>query len=668
MDKILAYALEFGFTKYTSTLKEAWRLSIHGISGAIIESLQNPHFNINFGPDEHFQEDPMAKFGLIEAKNHRDRGIPLPMFLALYKYYNQTYIDFLETCDFSNDEYQKAEYFINRAFNRMEIGYIAEWNSDKESTLLKNLQETNRKMTNEKNKYLTMFSSLPTPIAILDENHQIIDVNYQFESVFLGSQIPGKHYYDETNKKIEMSHWDWLVAEVKQFYEFPQKLSLLDKKIDTKGGDRYFLISFKELLDVSKKITGTIVFFLDRTKEHEIQLEKEKFETNLHQIQKLESLGILAGGIAHDFNNLLTGILGNAELAEMETDDSKISPYLEEIIQTAQSARKLTSNLLTYSGKDHPKSQPLDLNSQISELHSLIKLSINKKSILELNLDLEVPNIKGDPSQINQIILNLVSNASDAFNDKVGTIKISTYITEEIPKANTLFDFNEGKESQFIVLEVSDNGCGIPLDIQERIFDPFFTTKFQGRGLGLAVVLGNVKTHNGIIQIDSEVGKGTTFRIYFPLSEHISSYISRNSKPITFKNILSRLIGLKVLVIDDEYVVLKTLENVLLRHQMHVTTEENGLKAIEMVKIQPFHFDYIFLDLTMPVIDGLDVLHRIRKINSEVPVILISGYSVKNIQTIKLQDPNVYFLQKPFKMDEILIVFQQIFENIQTIG
>ena len=252
--------------------------------------------------------------------------------------------------------------------------------------------------------------------------------------------------------------------------------------------------------------------------------DRQQIERKLLETQKLESLGVLAGGIAHDFNNLLTGILGNASLARMDLPrTSPIMPIIEQIEQATHRAADLCKQMLAYSGKGRFVVQQLDLNQLAEDTTHLLNISISKNCVLRFNLAAKLPAIAVDATQIRQIIMNLVINASEAIGTRSGVIAISTGVARvNHDYIATLLHPGGITEGDYVFLEVSDNGTGMSSANLEKIFDPFFTTKFTGRGLGLAAVLGIIRGHKGALKVYSEVGRGTTFKILLPCSDALA--------------------------------------------------------------------------------------------------------------------------------------------------
>ncbi|MBL9214068.1 MAG: transporter substrate-binding domain-containing protein [Opitutaceae bacterium] len=267
-----------------------------------------------------------------------------------------------------------------------------------------------------------------------------------------------------------------------------------------------------------RRITGT---HTDITARKLAEAESDRLQNKMQETQKLESLGVLAGGIAHDFNNLLTVILGNAALARMDTDASSANQArLDAVVTSANRAAELCRQLLAYAGKGTCTIVRLNLNDVITDTTRLLELSIGKHARLEFALAPALPRIEADATQLRQVVMNLVINASEALGERTGTIRLATtVITHPGPAAAEAGLGSDLSPGSYVCMEVSDTGCGMPPEVLGRIFDPFFTTKFTGRGLGLAAVLGIVRTHHGAMRVRSEPGQGATFRIFLPVSQ-----------------------------------------------------------------------------------------------------------------------------------------------------
>ncbi len=404
------------------------------------------------------------------------------------------------------------------------------------------------------------------------------------------------------------------------------------------------------------RMLGTV---MDVTAEHHAEEERARMESKLQETQKLESLGILAGGIAHDFNNLLTGILGNANLARLDLPpNSPAQPSLEQIEVASQRAADLCKQMLAYSGKGRFIVQRLDLNSLVRETSELLQISIHKMATLNYSLAPSLPPIHADGTQIRQIIMNLVINASEAIGENNGVITIATgvmhadraYLTESHLSPNI-------PEGEYVFLEVSDNGCGMSTETRARIFDPFFTTKFTGRGLGLAAVLGIVRGHQGALKVYSEVGRGTSFKLLLPKAE---GAIEDTTQP-TAMGPAWRGSG-TMLVVDDEESVRTTTARMLERLGFQCLLAADGRQALLLFEKKRALIAGVLLDLTMPKLDGTATFTELRRMDPKVRVVLMSGFNEQDAINRFAGKGLAGFVQKPFKFETLCAKLEAVFQ------
>ncbi len=385
----------------------------------------------------------------------------------------------------------------------------------------------------------------------------------------------------------------------------------------------------------------------DVTERKQAEEERRRFEAQIRSVQKLESLGVLAGGIAHDLNNLLTGVLGNSELALLELPpDSPAGEYLTRVKTTAVRMSEIAKQMLAYSGKGRFTVAPLNLNDLVTEMAALMHVSLPKKIALDLDLIPNLPAVEADGGQLRQVIMNLIINAADSMNATGGTITLLTRVVDVDQSYPSEFPWHqELPEGHYVCLAVSDTGCGMTNEVQERIFDPFFTTKTTGRGLGLAAVQGIVRGHKGSITITSEPGQGSTFRILLPSSEKAPAtdvHGSRNSS-------VSNAHGKTILVVDDEETVRMVAAAMLKKAGFRVLTAADGEEALRLLREHAATIDAVLLDLTMPKMDGLETFNEIRQqLPVEIPVILCSGFDEKNATRQFPSKGLADFIHKPF--------------------
>jgi len=380
--------------------------------------------------------------------------------------------------------------------------------------------------------------------------------------------------------------------------------------------------------------------------------ERERLESQIRHAQKLESLGILAGGIAHDFNNLLTSMLGNSSLALRKLPpNSPEYEYIQQVENAAQRAANLTRQMLAYSGKGQYVVEVVNLSNLIGEMEHLLQSAVSKKANLRYHFAQQLPPIEVDSGQVRQIVMNLVTNASEALGDQDGFIILRTGVIKADREylSDSVID-DELPEGEYVYLEVADTGSGMDLETQKKVFDPFFSTKFPGRGLGLAAVLGIVRSHQGTIRLYSELGHGSTFKVLFPASSKPEQPLA--APPEIEKEVLPGQ-G-TVLVVDDEEYVRLLAKTILEGSGFTVRAAKDGREGIEVYRQYADDIVAVLLDMTMPVMNGEETFKELRRIQPNVRVILSSGYSEQD--TIRrFSDKGIAgFVQKPYQPDVLL--------------
>ena len=425
------------------------------------------------------------------------------------------------------------------------------------------------------------------------------------------------------------------------------------------GGWRHFSSVAEIERDAAGMMTRVVGSVRDRTDEVQLDEERMRLEQQMQQAQKLESLGVLAGGIAHDFNNLLVGILGNASLAMMDASPTGlVHELLSEIESAGQRAADLTRQLLAYAGKGRFIVEPLALSSLVEEMLTLVRSSMNRKAELHLELLHDLPAIAADATQLRQIVMNLLTNASDALEDHPGTIMLRTGVEDvDATYRATVLDGAPLEEGRYVFLEVSDTGVGMTADTVRRIFDPFFTTKFTGRGLGLAATRGIMQGHRGAIKVYSEMGKGTTFKLFFPA---VSAPAVERPSVVAVAE--WRGSG-TVLVIDDEPAVRRVTRVVLERLGFDVLEASDGVVGVEIFQRERARIRLTLLDLTMPRLDGEETFRQLRLLDPQVRVVLMSGYNSQNATSHFVEHGLAGFMQKPFRADELEAQVRAVIER-----
>ena len=388
------------------------------------------------------------------------------------------------------------------------------------------------------------------------------------------------------------------------------------------------------------------------------EAERSKLEVQFHESQKLESLGVLAGGIAHDFNNLLVGILGNAGLIRRDLPpDSPHLRLLQRIEIAADRAAELANQMLAYSGKTQFVLEACDLGRLVVEMAALLETSISKKARLVLHSAEDRFTIRADLTQVRQVVMNLITNASDALPDEGGTVTVRVgRIDDETEAPAGLARDGDGAATPAVFLEVSDTGCGMDQETRARIFDPFYSTKFEGRGLGLAAVLGIVRGHQATIQVDSEPGQGSTFRIVFPACDQpVEARAPRQPGVAAWTGGSGT-----VLLVDDEESVRFVARDCLEKAGFDVLTADNGHRAVELFRRHLGAIVLVLLDSRMPNLSGVETYRELRRIEPRVKVILCSGDSEP--QATAGEAGLAGFLRKPFRLPDLIAKVREVVE------
>jgi len=503
-----------------------------------------------------------------------------------------------------------------------------------------NLERLVEERTSDVRDIAMIIESTPSFVGMADSHGNILYVNPAgLEMVGLerdkpvdGMTISDFHSLDESRRIIEE-----IFSKVVQ----EGTIQATCKFIHCDGSEIPVSAVFMALSDEDGKFA---VVARDLRKEQELQHQME-------HVDRLESLGVLAGGIAHDFNNILTAVIGNAGMAMRLLDNgSPVQKYLQKIEDSSLQAAELCNQMLAYSGKGKFVIQSVNLSNLVTRMTSLLEVSIAKHAVLQLRLCKSLPAVDADSTQLQQILMNLVINASEAIDKCNGTIVISTG-TMVVGKSDLQSSIHHPdiEPGYYAYIEVSDNGCGMDEEVMKKIFDPFFTTKFTGRGLGMSAVLGIVQGHNGLLQVNSERGCGTTFRVAFPVSMSESTY-----KIDEYKH--EKVTGSgTVLVVDDERIVRELASMLLEDMGYHVLTANDGKEAVAVFCDHHDKITGVILDMTMPHMDGKECYTELCKIDPGVTVILSSGYNEEDATSCFKGKNLAGFIQKPYQIN----VFQE---------
>lgn len=481
----------------------------------------------------------------------------------------------------------------------------------------------------------------PWPIEYVSANAQSL-YGYSADEIINGAM-------QHTNL-LHVEDLPRVAAEVKEHLVAGDEWFELEYRIVRKDGQLRAVSNFTKVVRNTEGIaTHFLGYLLDITDRRLQEAEHARNNERFRHAQKLESLGVLAGGIAHDFNNLLVGVLGNASLALEELpEQSSARPLLEDLEVAARRAGELTRQLLAYSGKGKFVVEPIDVSLLVREMERLLGAAVSKKAHITTDLRDGLPTVRADATQIRQVVMNLITNASDALGEGNGSIAIRTrrmYATRAwLSCAQVGADVSEG---DYLVIEVADSGEGMDADVMLRLFDPFYSTKGPGRGLGLAAVLGIVRGHHGAVRITSTRDQGTTVAVLLPVDDGAPTNV-----PSTVKAERGT-----VLVVDDDAAAMRVAERVLQRDGYRVLTASNGRAALEVYAERGPSIDLVLLDLTMPELSGWETLRELRLLDPGVTVLLMSGYAKTSDTEI---EGAAGFLAKPYSATDLRKTIQML--------
>ncbi len=406
------------------------------------------------------------------------------------------------------------------------------------------------------------------------------------------------------------------------------------------------------------EVESVLIVSSDVTEQRQAELEKEQLRAQVLHTQKLESLGVLAGGIAHDFNNLLVGILGNAELASAVLEsEHPCHDHIRGIGTAASRAAQLCTKMLAYAGKGEIRIDQVNLSTLVDDISQLLKVTLGQGVSMETDLDPGLWRIEADAAHMQQLVMNLITNAAEAMHDRSGTIKISTgqgyFSSKDLVELSLLSELEAG---DYVYLEVEDSGHGMDEQTRSRMFDPFYTTKIAGRGLGLASVLGIIHSHRGGICVASEPNVGTTVKVLLPRTQVVMSEsssvlsVGRSDKWSGG--------GRAVLLVDDEPTIRRVAGQMLQALGFHCIEADNGEQAVKYYQSRD-DIDIVLLDVTMPVMGGVEAREKILESNPDAKVVLSSGYA----EAIGQDTSSTIVLTKPYRLSTLRQVLRTVLDE-----
>jgi len=489
----------------------------------------------------------------------------------------------------------------------------------------------------------SIFDNATDGIVVLDKNATIINVNNKTCEMhgYTREEMLGTSIWQleaEDNPDIRQNRMERILAGESLVFETAQ--------LKKDGNPIPLEISSKTITIAGELFIQS--FYRDIT-------EKKKFREYMLQSQKMESVGVLAGGIAHDFNNVLSAIMGHVEVVRLHPSlDTRSLRSLQVIEDASRKAGSMISKLLGFARKSSYEVLPLYLNDVVHDTIKLLEQVLGKGVKLKVELDAQLPVIQGDYNQLEQIIMNLIVNARDAM-PKGGQINITSQYKDIKQGMTDVPPYIQPGE--YILLTVSDTGCGIPEHVIQRIFEPFFTTKERGKGtgLGLSMVYGAVKEHKGYITVQSKPGAGTTFVVYFPVSRAAVSWAGSKVETISKGNEM-------ILFVDDEEDVVSAVRETLTTHGYKVMASSDPALALDLFTKMPHEINLVITDMVMPQIDGKELIKRMRSINPEAKILAVSGY-MKYVAEKEDIKEIAGFLQKPFESRHLLSMIRKILDT-----
>jgi PAS domain S-box-containing protein len=413
-------------------------------------------------------------------------------------------------------------------------------------------------------------------------------------------------------------------------------------------------------IDPADMTKGTIWLIEDITRRKHEEEERKAFEHQFQETQKLESLGVLAGGIAHDFNNLLMVIMGNCALAKIapETSENRIT----EIEKASERAAALCRQMLEYAGHSHTVKSQINMGMLVTDMVEMLSSTGHKNVTINPVITPNIPSIYGDASQIRQIAMNLIINATEAIGDAQGEINVmvSKYLTtDDQPEKDHLGRVIPA--GMYVCLEVTDQGCGMDEETRRRIFEPFFTTKFTGRGLGLSATLGIISGHDGALQVFSHPGKGTTFKVYLPAQVKTSGGDESHQQvksPVPWQG------SGTILLVEDEENVRFIAKTILMEFGFDVIEAVNGREALELYQKDSAKINIVITDIGMPVMDGYELFFELKKVIPELPIIISTGFGDKAVTSRIPREDMAGLISKPYTMGQMQEVLKSVVGGI----
>lgn len=498
------------------------------------------------------------------------------------------------------------------------------------------------------------YQTIPDPVTIIRaEDGRCIDINEGFTATtgWTREEVIGK-----TAKDLDI--WN-NPKDRETFIEGISKegqIKNLEAKFKLKNNDIISGLFSAKLLMLDEK-PHILSITRDISELKKAQKEKEDLEIRLRQAQKMEAIGTLAGGIAHDFNNILAAVMGYSEMALMDVaEESPAGDNIKQALQAALRARDLIKQILAFSRQTEVEPKALRFYQVVNEALKLVRASLPATIEIRQNIGNQTDYVLADPIQMHQVIMNLCTNAHHAMADKGGELQVNlARVDLGIEEASKFPDLQPGP---YLKLTVSDTGHGMDAETIERIFDPYFTTKARGKGtgLGLAVVHGIIKSYGGAVEVKSEIGKGTTFEVFFPRATPELQPDAKETGDLQFGTE-------RILFVDDEKILADLAENMLEYLGYQVVAKTDAVEALEAFESEPQNYDLVITDMTMPKITGDRLAKEIKAIRSEIPIIICSGYNEVLDKTKAKSTGISAYLMKPISLKDLSDCIREALEK-----
>lgn len=515
--------------------------------------------------------------------------------------------------------------------------------------MVSSLAEMTQALSEEKDYQVALLASIPDCVCLFDQEAKLVKVYKQPDLVSpirglnAGEPLKEPFFLEQDGKQLQ-------AAIQKAFASGKPQLAFISLR-EPPEMFRHFEVKVCKINE-----QDALVVFKDISRDKRENDSRKQAEGHLVRVEKIESLGTLAAGIAHDVNSMLTVIRNTLEVTWRNPMESEIEA-IKTILQAAEKGTELTRELMTYAGQNQLQFQRADPNQLVLAMEKLLQGVMASNVILELNLGRDLPRVDADPHQFWKVLLNVLKNASEAMSGLRGAVRISTYaltLTEE--NKHDFFCTHSLTSEPGVVFEVSDTGIGIPKEILKRIFEPFFSTKSSGRGLGLATAFGIVDAHNGAIALASEVGKGTTFRIWLPVSKMAAvAGVAEVRKPASIGAAGKPLTGRPcVLIIEDDRAVLQTTRILLQSLGLDSLEAMSKRDALGVFRKNMERISLVLLDATIENMDNVKLLSLLREVKADIPIVIVSGYSSKRITEFFADHSYEGFLGKPYTRDQLI--------------